>query len=428
MQLSKPKLFPTRKGFVFVIGALFLLLSLRLFFSYVEYKVFISKPFYYTYVTVLSAYEKQKNNRRYQVLKVKSDEGFIFYTTSHQKKNLNFHRLRLQIFPNDKIRFIDYLGTFYTDSHIKKQERLPISTKEKLLNQIEKQHNTATMTDFYQAIFFATRIEKSLRESIALLGVSHLVALSGFHLGILWGLVYGLLNLLYRPIQQKFFPYRYALLDIGIVAMAILGFYVWFVDFPPSLLRSYTMVFVGWVVLLLGIELLSFTFLSTIIAMLLVLAPSLLISLSFWFSVAGVFYIFLILYYSQNFPNYLISFIFIPFGIFMLMLPIVHSVFFVTSYYQLLSPILSLVFILFYPLVMLLHLLGLGGILDSVLLGLFTLPSRSDLIENENFLLEVWVLLIYIVFSLGAIGSKRIFWGLMGISFSYTLYLFFSIQ
>lgn len=428
MKLSKPKLFPTRKGFVLVIGVLFLLLSFRVSLFYGEYEAFIKKPFYYTYVTVLTAYEKQKNNRRYQVLKVKSDEGFVFYTTTHQKKNLNYHRLRLQIFPNDEIRFIDYLGTFYSISNIKKQERLPISTKENLLDKIAIQHNTSMMTSFYQAIFFATRIEKPLRESIALLGVSHLVALSGFHLGILWGLVYGLLNLLYHPFQQKFFPYRYALFDMGILAMAILGLYVWFVDFPPSLLRSYAMVFVGWIVLLLGIELLSFTFLTTIIAMLLVLSPALLVSLSFWFSVAGVFYIFLILHYSKAYNPKTISLIFIPFGIFILMMPIVHSVFFITSFYQFLSPFLSLLFIVFYPLVMLLHLVGLGGILDSILLGLFALPSRIDLIENEALLLEYWMLLIYMVFSIGAIGSKRIFWGLIGISFSYMLYLFIFIQ
>jgi len=424
MLLEKPKLFPTKRGFILTLGFLFFILAIRMGLSYQSYQDFIKKPFYYTYATVITAYEKKKNNRRYQVLKLKSDEGFVFYTTTQQKKNLNYHRLRLQMFPNDEIRFIDYLGTFYSISNIKKQERLPISTKEKLLNKIATQHNTRTMTSFYQAIFFATWVEKSLRESIALLGVSHLVALSGFHLGILWGLVYGLLNFIYRPFQQKFFPYRYALFDIGIVAMAILGFYVYFVDFPPSLLRSYAMILIAWVALLLGIELLSFPFLSVIIALLLALFPSLLLSLAFWFSVAGVFYIYLVLYYSQDYSKYLISLICIPFGIFMLMLPIVHTVFSLTSVYQLLSPFLSLIFIVFYPLVMLLHLLGLGGVLDSLLLGLFTLAPRIALIENEAFRLELWMFLIYLVFSIFSMASKRIFMGLLGLSFGYGIYLF----
>ena len=49
--------------------------------------------------------------------------------------------------------------------------------------------------------FFATPLAKEVREKISLFGVSHLVALSGFHLGILWALVYGGLLLLYRPLQ-----------------------------------------------------------------------------------------------------------------------------------------------------------------------------------------------------------------------------------
>jgi competence protein ComEC len=424
MQLSKPKLFSSLGGFVWTMIFFMGLLSLRLWTSYQDYQAFIQKPFYYTYATVMIAYEKQKGKRRYQVLKLKSDEGFVFYTTTHYKKNLNYHRLRVQIFPDEEMRFIDYLGTFYSTSNIKKQERLAFSTKEKLLDKIFTQHNSSMISSFYEAIFFATRIEKDLRDSIALLGVSHLVALSGFHLGILWGLVYGILNFFYRPFQQKFFPYRYALFDIGIVAMALLGFYVWFVDFPPSLLRSYAMVCIGWIALLVGIELLSFTFLATIIALLLLVFPPLLISISFWFSVAGVFYIYLILYYSKGYNIKIIAFIFIPFGIFILMIPITHSVFSVTSFYQFLSPFLSLIFVPFYPLVMLSHLLGFGSIFDSLLLALFSLPQNKEIIENEDLILVPWMLLIYIVFSIGAIGSKRIFWGLMGLSFGYMVYLF----
>ena len=424
MIFEKPKLFSSLRGFLWTMAFFICILSLRIWSTYTEYEIFITKPFYYTYVTVLNAYEKKKNNRRYQVLKVKSDEGFSFYTTTYYKENLNYHRLRLQIFPSSEISFIDYLGTFYSESNIKQKERLDISTKENLLHHIASQHENSRMQGFYQAIFFATPIEKTLRESIALLGVSHLVALSGFHLGILWTLVYGLLFFLYRPFQQNFFPYRYALFDVGIFAMFILGFYVWFVDFPPSLLRSYMMVFVAWVVLLLGIELLSFTLLCSIIAFLLASSPSLLVSLSFWFSVSGVFYIFLILHYSQKSSKHLLNLLYIPFGIFVLMLPIVHSVFPITSFYQFLSPFLSLIFIFFYPLVMLLHLLGFGNILDSVLLGLFSLPPKIVFVEDKEGLLALWMLLIYLTFSFGAIGSKRIFIGFLFVAFEYMLYLF----
>jgi len=419
MQLEKPKLFPEKQTFIWFVSILLLLIVIRLAFHYHAYQEFISKPFYYTTSTVITSYEKTKNNKQYKVLKLKSDEGFTFYTTSHRRENFNHKRLRLQIFPNESIKFRDYLGTFYVKSKIKHQEKLPIIVKDKLLNYVAKQHQNSALATFYNAIFFATPLEKALREKIALLGVSHLVALSGFHLSILWGLVYGLLLLLYRPLQQKYFPYRHALFDVGIVAMGILGFYVWFVGYPPSLLRSYVMVFVGWVVLLLGMELLSFSFLVSVFLLLILLFTSLLVSLSFWLSVAGVFYIFLLLQYTKTWNKWLITLGVIPIGIFILMLPVVHTIFGTTSVYQLISPMLSLLFVFFYPLVMLLHLLGIGGIFDTYLLWLFSLPTDS--VEN---IIPSWLALGYLGLSIVAIWYRKAFYMVLGLAILYMFYLF----
>ncbi len=353
------------------------------------------------------------------MLKLRSEEGLTFYTTNYSKNKFNHKRLRLQIFPNKNISFSDYLGTFYVKSRIKAQELLPVTFKDRLLGKVASQHENTSLQSFCNAIFFATLLENELREKISMLDVSHLVALSGFHLGILWGLVYGLFLLLYRPLQQHFFPYRHALFDVGLMAMILLGTYVWFVDFPPSLVRSYAMVLVGWMVLLLGMELLSFTFLTTIILILVALFPSLMVSLSFGLSVAGVFYIFLLLQYSKSVKTWIISLVFIPLGIFVLMLPIVHTLFGVTSIYQLLSPLLSLLFIPFYPLVMGLHLLGLGSLFDTGLLALFALPKSST-----ESLLPVWAILGYITISIGAIWSKKLFWSVMSLALLYANYLF----
>ncbi len=417
--LDKPELFDTRKGFILTVLVLILLILVRLFFEYQSYKEFVSKPFYFTSATVLHAYEKSKNKKRYTVLKLRSDEGLTFYTTSYKKEDFAHKKLRVQIFPNSSIAFHKYLGTFYVKSRIKDSVDIEPTFKDILLEKVASQHKITSMQSFYNAIFFATPIEKALREKISLLGVSHLVALSGFHLGILWGLVYGLLILIYRPLQQRSFPYRHALLDVGLLTVLILGLYLWFVDFPPSLVRSYAMLLVGWVVILLGIELLSFTFLTTVVLTLIVLFPSLLVSLSFWLSVSGVFYIFLLLQYAKNYDKWMITLLFIPIGIFMLMLPVVHHIFGMTSAYQLLSPLLSLFFIPFYPLVMVLHLLGLGGVLDAVLLGLFSLPKES--VEN---LLPLWAMLGYIGLSLGAIWSRKLFYGVIGVASGYGVYLF----
>ena len=419
MQLEKPKLFPEKKTFVWVMVTLVAVILIRLFLEYQSYQNFIFKPFYYTYAKVLGSYEKSKNGKRYQVLKLRSDEGFTFYTTSHSKKSFSHKYLRLKILPNASISFKDYLGTFYVKSRIRDQKLLPLTFKDILLKKVASQHQEISLQSFYSAIFFATPLLKELREKISMLGVSHLVALSGFHLGILWGLVYGVLLLFYKPLQQRFFPYRHALFDVGLIAVVFLGLYLWFVDFPPSLVRSYAMVLVGWTVLLLGMELLSFTFLTTILTILVALFPSLLVSLGFWLSIAGVGYIFLLLQYTKEFSKWVITLLFIPFGIFILMLPVVHAVFGVTSGYQLLSPLLSLLFIPFYPLVMVLHLLGLGGVFDSALLWLFDLPK-----ESVERLLPLWAMLGYISLSLGAIWYRKVFYAVLVLAIIYAVYLF----
>jgi competence protein ComEC len=418
--LEKPKLFPDTKGFLLLLTLLTLIVLARVFFEYLAYKKFTEKPFYFTYADVVSAYEKTKENRRYQVVKLRSDEGLNFYTTSNIKEPLTNKRLRLQIFPDERIGFKDYLGTFYVNSKIKEIDALPTSVKDNLVTKVALQHQNSALQTFYNAIFFAIPLEKELREKVSMLGVSHLVALSGFHLGILWGIVYGLLVIVYRPVQQKFFPYRYALIDVGFVAMTALGAYLWFVDFPPSLVRAFAMVLVGWIVLLLGMELLSFTFLTAVLFLLVALFASLLVSMAFWLSIAGVFYIFLLLQYTQNVNKWLITLVLIPVGIFILMLPIVHVIFGVTSPYQLLSPLLSVLFVPFYPIVMLLHLVGYGGVFDSALAWLFELPNQS-----EQRLLPLWAFLTYIAISLGAIWSKNLFYLLAIVSTMYGSYLFF---
>ncbi len=419
MQLEKPKLFPETKSFLWVMGLLVSIIFIRLFFEYQAYQNFISKPFYYTHAEVLSQSTKIKQGTTYKVLKLRSDEGLTFYTSSYKKESFTGKRLRMQLFPSDKITFYRYLGTFYVKSRIKDQEILPLTFKDALLEKVASQHQEPSLRSFYNAIFFATPLQKELREKISMLGVSHLVALSGFHLGILWGLVYGILLLLYKPLQQRFFPYRHALFDVGLVAVAFLGIYLWFVDFPPSLVRSYAMVLVGWMVLLLGMELLSFTFLTTIGLTLIALFPSLLVSLSFGLSIAGVGYIFLLLQYTKEFNKWVITLLFIPFGIFILMLPVVHAIFGVTSGYQLLSPLLSLLFVPFYPLVILLHMIGFGGLFDTVLLWLFSLPN-----ESVDLLLPLWAMLGYVGLSIGAIWNRKLFFMVIGLAMGYGVYLF----
>jgi competence protein ComEC len=418
VQLEKPQLFSSRKSFVYVMALLAVLFLIRLTFLYQSYQSFIAKPFYFTYADVLYETPKEKNGRVYKVLKLHSDGGLDFFTTVYKKASYQGKRLRLQIFPNGQISFWSYLGTFFVKSRIKEVHPLPHSFKADLLEEVASQHSDKKIASFYNAILFATPLDRGLREKVSKLGVSHLVALSGFHLTILWGMIYSVLLVVYRPLQQRLFPYRFTLVDLGSIAIVLLALYLWFVDFPPSLVRSYTMVLFGWLMLVMGIELISFRFLGVVVGILLVLFSTLVVSLGFWLSVAGVFAIFLLLQYTKSLDTTVVKLVMIPFGIFILMHPVVNGYFGVTTAYQLLSPFLSLAFIPFYPIVILLHAIGYGGVLDEMLLWLFTLPQESV----EHFL-PTWVLGIYIVLAMMSIFSKRVFGVLLLSAISYMGYL-----
>ncbi len=421
--LEKPGLFANRKEFVYFVLFALLVIGIRLGWQYLSYRDFISRPFFYTHATVVYTYPKEHNGKKYRILKLSTDEGKTVYTKTYRHDDLKNKKIYLQLIPSPRINFWDYLGGMYCKSHIKRVESIPQSIADRLYATIASQHPDKAMKEFYGAIFLARPISKELRGQIASLGASHLVALSGFHLGILWAVLYAALLMLYRPLQQRFFPYRYSLRDVGVVVMLVLGVYLWLTDFPPSLIRSYAMLLAGWIFVLLGIELVSFGFLSTITLLLLVMFPQLIVSLGFWLSVAGVFYIFLILRYCQDVNKWLISLLCIPVGIFILMQPVSHYFFGVTTLYQLLSPVLSILFVLFYPLVFALHLIGQGNILDNMLKWLLELPVDS--ISADENLMPLWGLVGYIVLSAGAIWSRMVFYLLLVVAVGYNLYLLY---
>jgi competence protein ComEC len=417
--LEKPKLFLTLKEFWFVVAIFLTLFTIRLYFLYSEYQSFIVKPFYFTYVEVLQQYEKEKKGKSYTILRVYSEElNLNFFTRSYKKEIFLGKRVRLKLFPKEEMKFSEYLGTSFISSRINTIKYKSNSLKPSLLSLIESQHNEPMIVSFYQAIFLATPINRELRYQISKLGVSHLIALSGFHLAIISGVLFFLFRPLYRMIQQRYFPYRFDLIDIGLFVLILLGFYVWFVDSPASLLRSYGMMVVGWIVLILGIELVSFTLLITIVMILLLLFPKLLVSLAFWFSIWGVFYIFLLLKRFSTIPKIWMTPL-ISFGIFLLMLPIVHVIFPLTSTLQLYSPLLSLTFTIFYPLSIILHIIGLGGLFDRWLWELFILDSSVVDIE-----LDMGLGIVYMILSLGAVYSKVLFYLLLLTSFSFMGWIF----
>jgi competence protein ComEC len=126
---------------------------------------------------------------------------------------------------------------------------------------------------------------------------------------------------------------------------------------------------------------------------------------------AGVFAIFLLLKYFGHLPPRWVALGVIPVGIYALMLPLTHALFPLVSPWQHLSPLLSLGFVLFYPLAILLHLLGVGGWLDPLLQWLWHLPEGS--VELRS--LPLWTLPCYVALALLAVRRRSAFAG-MGVA------------
>lgn len=234
--------------------------------------------------------------------------------------------------------------------------------------------------------------------------MNHLLAISGFHLGVLSGVLFFAFRLLYRPLQTRYFPYRHGNRDIAIVVFAFLFVYLIFLNLVPSLLRAFAMSVFAYILYDRGVKILSFSSLFIVVFFLIALWPKLLFSVGFWFSVAGVFYIFLFLHHMKELRAWQ-SFVLLNIWVFTAMLPLVHYFYGTFSLHQLASPLLTMLFILFYPIELFLHLIGKGDVLDSVLEWMLGLDIRV-----VQIFLNIWVLSFYIILSFLAIFEKRLFY------------------
>jgi len=405
--LASPPFFKNRKEFFIVSVILMAIIAIRLFFTYQEYKSIKSLPTYYwTDAQVQKIYDGKGKNLGSTLLKLKSENGLTLYLYTDKKPPHRFEWLRVKIKPKNGTTFIDYLKGMFVYGNIVEHLEKGYDAKAHLRELIDKQHkNDSKVKTFYHAIFLADPLSRELRDKISMLGISHLVALSGFHLGIMWLILFGVLYIPYRFFQQKLFPWRNRNIDLGFITLILLLIFVLFVGAPPALIRSYVMLAIGWFVLILGLELLSFQFLAFALLLILAFYPKLIASLGLLLSFSGVFYIYLIIKWLKEYPGWFITIVAIPVLMFLLMFPIGHYFFGNTTIWQLMSPPLSILFILFYPVAAILHLLGFGGVFDTPLMTLFNLPQ-----ESIKIAMPTWLILSYLAVSFAGIFNKKAFY------------------
>ena len=391
-------LFVTKREIFYTFLAIAVLFGISFFYEFYKYKKVTAYSLHTAIVKVVNQHEKKsKKGKTYTVLKLKS-EDFTFHTTYWKPLEVERGDTLRVVFHTKQINFFNFLGGFYANTkslHVKSR-----AEKSFIVEFIENQHTSELSKELYKALFFAIPISKELRQSVTKWGLAHLVAISGFHLGILSAILFFLLRTPYTLLQDRWFPYRNRNADLALLVFIVLGSYTYLIDMTPSVVRAYTMSLVGFFLFSRNIKIISFGTLFFTIGIVLILFPHLIFSLAFWFSVSGVFYIFLFLYHFSHLSNTAI-FILLNFWVYILMTPIIHLFFEVFSFEQLLSPLISMFFILFYPLSLALHVVGLGGVMDGLLTWFFSLHVEVYLIATP-----LWFFIVYLALSLIAIRFK----------------------
>ncbi|KFH29185.1 ComEC/Rec2 family competence protein [Helicobacter pylori] len=389
------ELLTTPKEYLLCGVILSLLLAFNLYLEYLNYqKLDFSKPTSLN-AQILLQYPKTKDQKTYFVLKLQS-KGMIFYATIKEPlKNLQYRYA--QFFGKIKpCSFLESLRSCffqtYSFSLTRKQD-----FKSHVRHFIDSAHSSALVGNLYRALFIGDSLNKDLRDRANALGINHLLAISGFHLGILSASVYFLFSLFYTPLQKRYFPYRNAFYDIGVLVWVFLLGYLLLLDFLPSFFRAFLMGLLGFLACFFGVRLLSFKLLILACCIAIALLPKLLFSVGFLLSVCGVWYIFLFLKHTQAFfktSSFLARFfqaISLSVLVFLNMLIIAHAFFPMFSPYQLFSIPLGLIFIVFFPLSLLSHAVGLGSLLDRLLNMPLTIPTIS--IPSPLWLLGAHLLL-----------------------------------
>ena len=358
----------------------------------------------------------QKPDKPYTVMKLASN-GHIFYITSRDDlKDLQGRFVRVYGKVDKRCDFVDYFKScFFIAFSISLMPKREFSAP--LKDYFASQHKSVIQSSLFGALFFADSLDKRWREVANRLGLAHIIAISGFHLGVLSAFLFAIFAPPYRFLQRRFFSYRNEFYDLGALILLCMCGYLVLLDFTPSFLRALVAGIAGFLLIFWGLEIVNFKLLGLVGLICIAIFPTALFSIGFALSMAGVFYIFLFLKHCPKIP---IFWYFVAFNvaIFFSITPLVHYFFPYFSPYQLVSIPVSVGFVAFFPLMIILHIFGFGGIFDK---WLDMLVSAE--IPSIDYYLSLPLTLCYVALSLGAIFSKKIyiamltfaliFWGYM---------------
>ncbi len=421
--IEKVSLFSSKREFFIFLSALTFIFFYSLLIEWHNFKSLTQFDSNIVNAVVLKQYIKEKITKKgkihkYQMLKMKSEKGFTFYTgTSFKTEYIVGKRVSLELKAGE-ISFYEYMKSFYASSYILNIQE---SFKYSFNSFIASSHSDVNAVAIYQALYSATSLPKELQQSFSNLGISHLFAISGFHIGILSGVLLFLLKFPYSFFQDRYFPYRNSSRDIFVIIFFLLLSYLLFLDSPASLTRALTMLVIGFILYDRGLKVISMQTLLLTVLLLLAFIPRYVFELGFWLSVSGVFYIFLFLIHFKHLSKTW-QFILVPFWVYFLMLPYSVVIFENFSLYHYLSILWTTLFSLFYPLSIFLHLIGFGNLLDGLLNSLIDLGSSNSIVKiSFNWLYG------YVILSLLSIFQIRFIYLLIIYALSFFIYSIYHI-
>lgn len=278
------------------------------------------------------------------------------------------------------------------------------SIRDKVSSYIAKQHEAPLANELYQALFLASPVSKQLRQSIQRYGASHLIAISGYHMGVITFLVFALFAPIFKFIYARYFAYLDYRFGLGVFSFIIVFLYLFIIGFAPSFLRACFMGLFGFYLLVRGISLKSFELFFACVFMLVAIFPELIFSLGFFFSCFGVWLIYI--YFNHfKFKSAFINVICLNLYLFFCMIVIVSYFFGFMSFTQIFALGLSLAFVVFYPLAIVLHVFGYGGIFDDSLIDFLNLSFTSGTARIDE---PLWFLLGFVFLSLLAYRYKPV--------------------
>jgi competence protein ComEC len=308
------------------------------------------------------------------------------------------------------VSFLDYLKGFRTRGLI--VEVYPsLSLKERWYRTIASYHSDQWMKELYGALFVATPMSQELQTLVGGMGLSAALSISGYHFGILSLIAYFFLRKPYRWVQNWYFPYRHGNRDLFWMVAVLLFAYLAILEFNPAMVRSFGMIMVGYWLYDRGIKIISFQTLLIAVGLLLAFFPRLFFSLSFWFSSFGVLSIFIFIRYYGHWKAWQI-FLALNVWCYLVLLPISLAIFETFSWAHVGSIPINLLFNLYYPTVLVLHLTPWGDWFDPYLRYMF------ESTELKSVLIPMWAGILSIVLALAAMWRKEAFWALGVLGFA----------